>query len=343
MCDINDNPIKLSVKWNGKEYDIPELSPSDSVAMLKIAIENATGVRPERQKLLNVKFQGKVATDNFTLSDLNLKPNLKIMMMGSLEEAIEGARTKPDVGDEVINDLDIEEEEVDVENQEIYLAKINKRVRDYKINVLSEPRPGKKLLVLDIDYTLFDHRSVAETGYELMRPFLHEFLTSAYEDYDIVIWSATGMKWIEEKMRLLGVSTHQDYKIMFYLDYLAMITVHTAKYGTIDVKPLGVIWGKYPQYSSKNTIMFDDIRRNFIMNPKSGLKIRPFRQAHLNRDRDRELLHLSTYLRDIAQYCEDFDQLNHKKWEKYKPDKNRTQHAGSKRKAEDSAPSTPKE
>lgn len=47
---------------------------------------------------------------------------------------------------------------------QIYLAKINKRVRDYKINVLNEPRVGKKLLVLDIDYTLFDHRSVAETG-----------------------------------------------------------------------------------------------------------------------------------------------------------------------------------
>ncbi|XP_026492428.2 ubiquitin-like domain-containing CTD phosphatase 1 [Vanessa tameamea] len=335
MCDLNDNPIKLSVKWNGKEYELPELSPSDSVAMLKIAIENATGVRPERQKLLNVKFQGKVATDNFTLSVLNLKPNLKIMMMGSLEEAIEGARTKPDVGDEVINDLDIEEEEVDIENQEIYLTKINKRVRDYKINVLNEPRPGKRLLVLDIDYTLFDHRSVAETGYELMRPYLHEFLTSAYEDYDIVIWSATGMKWIEEKMKLLGVTTHPDYKIMFYLDYLAMITVHTAKYGTIDVKPLGVIWGKYPQYTSKNTIMFDDIRRNFIMNPKNGLKIRPYRQAHLNRERDRELLLLSNYLREIAYYSEDFDSINHKKWEKYRPEKYRTQ-AGNKRKAEDS-------
>lgn len=59
MCDINESSIKLSVKWNGKEYDIPEFSTSDSVAMLKIAIENATGVRPERQKLLNVKFQGK--------------------------------------------------------------------------------------------------------------------------------------------------------------------------------------------------------------------------------------------------------------------------------------------
>lgn len=48
------------------------------------------------------------------------------------------------------------------------------------MKVLNEPRPGKKLLVLDIDYTLFDHRSAAETGNELMRPFLHEFLTSAY-------------------------------------------------------------------------------------------------------------------------------------------------------------------
>ncbi len=39
---------------------------------------------------------------------------------------------------------------------------------------------GKKLLVLDIDYTLFDHRSEAQTGTELMRPFLHEFLAQAY-------------------------------------------------------------------------------------------------------------------------------------------------------------------
>ena len=68
-----------------------------------------------------------------------------------------------------------------------------------------------------------------------MRPYLHEFLTCAYEDYDIVIWSATGMKWIEEKMKLLGVSTHQSYKIMFYLDSLAMISVHTPKYGVIEV------------------------------------------------------------------------------------------------------------
>jgi ubiquitin-like domain-containing CTD phosphatase 1 len=51
----------------------------------------------------------------------------------------------------------------------------------------------------------------------------------------------------------------------------------------MQVKPLGVIWGKFPQYSQRNTIMFDDLRRNFLMNPQSGLRIRPFREVG-NRD-----------------------------------------------------------
>jgi len=82
------------------------------------------------------------------------------------------------------------------------------------------------------------------------------------------------------------------------------------------VKPLGVIWGKYPQYSPKNTIMFDDIRRNFLMNPSNGLRIKPFRQAHLNRDSDKELLRLSQYLTLIASE-EDFSALDHRHWDKY--------------------------
>ena len=67
-----------------------------------------------------------------------------------------------------------------------------------------------------------------------------------------------------------------------------------------DCKPLGWLWAKYEQYSEKNTIMFDDLRRNFVMNPENGLKIRPFRKAHLNRDTDRELVGLTKYLLAIA-------------------------------------------
>lgn len=155
------------------------------------------------------------------------------MMMGSLEEDIAEASRAPEDVPDVVNDLELEE--IAIENQEIYLSKVEKRIKEYDIKMLSDPRPDKKLLVLDIDYTLFDHNSPAETGAELMRPYLHEFLESAYEDYDIVIWSGTGMKWIEEKMKLLGVSTNPNYKILFYLDSLAMISVHTQKDGIRDV------------------------------------------------------------------------------------------------------------
>lgn len=35
------------------------------------------------------------------------------------------------------------------------LLKVSRRVKEYKVEVLNPPREGKKLLVLDVDYTLF--------------------------------------------------------------------------------------------------------------------------------------------------------------------------------------------
>ncbi|XP_059615951.1 ubiquitin-like domain-containing CTD phosphatase 1 [Phlebotomus argentipes] len=322
LCGIMSGlkEIKIIVKWSGKEYEIGDLTEQDTVALLKHEICKRTNVQPNRQKLLNLKYKGKFASDDIRLSALEIKPNFKLMMVGSIEADIEEVCTVPEEED-VIDDFETSNpfEEQSYDKQEVYLSKVSKRIRDYKIEMRNQPREGKKLLVLDIDYTLFDHRSTAEQGTELMRPFLHEFLTSAHQNYDIVIWSATGMRWIEEKMRLLGVSTNENYKILFYLDSGAMISIYTGDHGVIDVKPLGVIWGKFKQYSAKNTIMFDDIRRNFLMNPRSGLRIRPFRQAHVNRSTDRELLKLAVYLKDIAEHCEDFTKLDHRKWEHYKP------------------------
>ncbi|XP_034937252.1 ubiquitin-like domain-containing CTD phosphatase 1 [Chelonus insularis] len=305
---------KITVKWNGTEYVINDLQNSDTLQILKARIYEETGVRPDRQKLLNLKCKD----DEQTIEKLNMKPGFKIMMMGSREEDIAEASKAPENMKEVINDLDTEqEEEVELENMEVHLDKIKKRIETYKVEVLNPPRENKKLLVLDIDYTLFDHRSVASSGIELMRPYLHEFLTRAYKHYDIVIWSATSMKWINEKMKLLGVTDNPNYKIAFHLDCQAMISVYSKERGLIDVKPLGVIWGKFPAYSPRNTIMFDDIRKNFIMNPGSGLKIKAFREAHLNRDKDTELLKLAHYLEQIAD-VDDFQTLDHRKWQDYK-------------------------
>lgn len=121
-------------------------------------------------------------------------------------------------------------------------------------------------------------------------------------------------------MQELHVSTNPNYKLCMLLDDLAMITVDTPKYGVIEVKPLGVLWGKFPHWSKTNTVMVDDCRRNFIMNPQNGLKIRPYKNAHTSRSTDCELQHLSDYLKHIAQ-LQDFSEVNHKHWERYRSKK----------------------
>lgn len=54
----NDNEYKIIVKWSGKEYEIVEVTENDTVGALKNSIQKQTGVRPERQKLLNLKYKG---------------------------------------------------------------------------------------------------------------------------------------------------------------------------------------------------------------------------------------------------------------------------------------------
>jgi ubiquitin-like domain-containing CTD phosphatase 1 len=309
---------EIEIKWNGQTFKISNLLQSQTVNDLKAELYKLTEVLPERQKILGLKTQtGANASDHTILDEIKLKPGTKLIMMGSKETTISDVNKKPENLPVVVDDLDVEPDEIAVQNREENLAKISRRLTDYKIKVLNEPRPNKKLLVLDIDYTLFDHVSHAEKASELMRPYLHEFLTSAYEDFDIVIWSATSYKWIEVKMNELGVSKHTDYKIVFYLDCAAMISVYIQEHGLLDCKPLKVIWDKYPDfYSSRNTIMFDDIRRNFLMNPQNGLKILPFKNAHSNRETDRELYKLSLYLKKIAR-LDDLSELKHKHWDRH--------------------------
>jgi ubiquitin-like domain-containing CTD phosphatase 1 len=70
-------------------------------------------------------------------------------------------------------------------------------------------------------------------------------------------------------------------------------------------------------YNDKNTIMFADLRRNFVMNPQNGLVIKPFNVAHSNRATDQELPKLTQYLLSIAE-LEDISKLDHSKWSRKK-------------------------
>lgn len=202
ITKMSDLFVEIEIKWNNQVFKPANLLASQTVNDLKIELYKLTQVLPERQKILGLKTSsGSMATDDTLLQDLKFKAGTKFMMMGSREESISDVNKKPENLPEVIDDFDIEpSSEVCLHEREEYLNKIAKRVNEYKIQMFNEPREGKKLLVLDIDYTLFDHVSSAERASQLMRPYLHEFLTQAYDDYDIVIWSATSYKWIEVKM-----------------------------------------------------------------------------------------------------------------------------------------------
>lgn len=144
--------------------------------------------------------------------------------------------------------------------------------------------------VLDIDYTLFDLSSTAERAEELARPGLHEFLATAYaHNFDLVIWSATSIKWVELKMRELGCLSNEQYKIVCLLDARAMLTVHSPHYGVYNCKPLAYVWAKFQGvYTEDNTLMVDDLRRNYVLNKQQGLVIKPYKRR-AGRKADREL------------------------------------------------------
>ena len=129
------------------------------------------------------------------------------------------------------------------------------------------------------------------------------------------------MKWIEMKLKELCVSNHPDFKITLCMDYTGMVTIADPSSGgkgrgVFDCKPLQVLWERYPMYSPSNTIMFDDLKRNYVLNRQNGLVIRPFKWALTSGKEDRELLRLKAYLLKIAE-LDTLGELDHKKWEHY--------------------------
>ncbi|CAH8577282.1 unnamed protein product [Schistosoma rodhaini] len=351
---MSDTAIHLQLKYNGQPIIIDCLSSEHNISDLKEELFKLTRVLPKNQKILGLRTTNNdPVVDSTTLSCLVLKPGTKLMLIGSTQEEILKVNNTEDSPD-VVDDFDFKEEDIQLCNVAENIEKVARRCKAYHPRKLCEFRDGKKLLVLDIDYTIFDHLTPAESVHQLARPHLIEFLTRAYVYYDIAIWSATSMTWILAKLGQLGIiplhvaktfqhrnnitdgtsSTNNNsvlsedlnttddqhnksFRIALILDSSDMISVNFTEHGIKEVKPLAVIWNNHPQWGPHNTIMFDDVRRNFIMNPQSGLRIRSYRDAHVNCSRDHELLRLIKYLELIALNEQDFTQLNHNHWDRY--------------------------
>lgn len=310
---------KVQLSWKGKTLDV-ELTLEDDFEAFRWKVCALTAVLPVRQRYFGIAK--KVIEDgDLCCATLGLGTKTKkVQMVGNPEEDLvpfDPSQMETDF----VDDNDNNEAEVAPELREENLKKLNNRIETTKVEELNPAREGKRLLVLDVDYTLFDHLSSVESTLEQTRPFLHEFLRSAYAHYDIVIWSATSMKWVELKCREMGMlEKESDYKLRFLLDERPMITIyadHRGKKRVHRVKPLEFIWRRFPMYTAANTIMFDDCSHNFALNKQSGLKIKPFANCHVARATDQELLLLASYLELIARTVPDFRELNHSKWKQF--------------------------
>lgn len=137
---------EITFKWNGNDYKLSNLLESNSINDLKNELYKLTNVMPERQKLLGLKTNaGQIVTNETLLIDLKYKSGTKIMMMGTCEEKIKDINEIPENMPEIIDDFDIGKnaDEIELHNKEENLAKINRRVKEYKINILNDPRPNK--------------------------------------------------------------------------------------------------------------------------------------------------------------------------------------------------------
>ncbi|KAL0946814.1 hypothetical protein HGRIS_012983 [Hohenbuehelia grisea] len=225
---------------------------------------------------------------------------------------------------DVVNDLDVDVSDNSAaaaayKRDRRNIRKVDEATKKLQLNIIYPIRPGKRLLVLDIDYTILDTKPLTTGSLppaECARPRLHEFLEAIYPYYDICIWSQTSWVWLETKLVELGmIGANRNYQISFVLDKTSMFTVFSErdnKSWTHSVKALQIIWNHFPQFNASNTIHIDDLSRNFALNPKEGLKISAFKNAHTpEAQADRELDKLARYLTYIVN-IPDFRALRHK-------------------------------
>ncbi|KII88126.1 hypothetical protein PLICRDRAFT_612640 [Plicaturopsis crispa FD-325 SS-3] len=328
--------IHLQFTWSGKPFAL-DVAESDRVFDLKALLQSLTDVPPERQKILGL-VKGKLPPDQERVSDLKLSAGKKFTLIGTPEGHEIKDPSQLEFLPDVVNDLDVDFTENPVaadayRNDQRNIRKVREMTKKLKdLHVINPLRDGKKLLVLDLDYTILDTKPLTTGALppsECARPGLHAFLEAVYPWYDICIWSQTSWIWLETKLVELGMlGSDRTYKISFVLDKTTMFTVFTERAGkpyTHSVKPLQIIWNKFPQFSAKNTIHIDDLSsssyppqsRNFALNPPQGLKISPFKDAHTEHALgDRELEKLTRYLVHIAQTKPDWtaDDVKHNEW-----------------------------
>jgi len=178
---LEDVWITLKFTWSAKEYTVT-IAESDRVLDLKDKLFATTNVPNERQKILGL-VKGKLPDDYVRVADMKFAATKKFTLVGT-PVGDEFKEVSADQLPDVVNDLDLQLDAASAEARSMAhdkrnLRKIQEAAKNLSVNIMYPLRPGKKLLVLDLDYTLLDTKpltSGALPAEECMRPGLHEFL-----------------------------------------------------------------------------------------------------------------------------------------------------------------------
>ncbi|SAM83994.1 uncharacterized protein UBRO_06329 [Ustilago bromivora] len=330
--------IGFSIKYQGSMLSA-RLAEDETVGDLKAILFSMTDVPPESQKLLGM-VKGKQPSDVTLLgtipyapaalrarptaakaetttkdtaaeADQACKPTVQFTLLGTPEagrfkdQAAPTSLSSDQVdANEDLDYLDLpkaEEPKLKPHQDSKYRAKLEKTIQRFSdFPIINPPRPGKKLLVLDLDYCIADTKRLLDPNSPASlaaRPGLHEMLKAVYPYYDICVWSQTSWRWLEVKLIELNMLGNPDYSISFVIDRTPMFKIQS-KAGTHEVKALEFIWRRWPDvYGPHNTIHIDDLSRNFAMNPRNGLKIKPYKDSP---NFDTEFIGLRRYLLQLA-------------------------------------------
>lgn len=338
--DVPSAPmIGFSIKYQGSMLSA-RLPEDETVGDLKAILFSMTDVPPESQKLLGMVKCKQPSDDTplgtipYAPAALRARPAAaaktetptkdtaaaaeqvcKITVQFTLLGTPEAGRFKDQAaptslsGDQVdanedLNYLDLpkaEEPKLKPHEDPKNRAKLEKTIQRFSdFPIINAPRPGKKLLVLDLDYCIADTKRLLNPNSPASlaaRPGLHELLKAAYPYYDICVWSQTSWRWLEVKLIELNMLGNPDYNISFVIDRTPMFKIQSPA-GKHEVKALEFIWRRWPDvYGPHNTIHIDDLSRNFAMNPRNGLKIKPYRDSP---NFDTEFIGLRRYLLQLA-------------------------------------------
>lgn len=186
--------VQLDFTWCGKSYAL-HIADSDRVFDLKTALYNLTKVPPERQKILGL-VKGKLPPDQGRIADLRLITGKKFTLIGTPEGDEIKDPSQLEFLPDVVNDLDVDFSDdpaasAAYKNDQRNIRKVKEATEKLEVNIIHPLRQGKKLLVLDIDYTILDTKPLTSGSLppaECARPGLHEFLEEVYPHYDICIW-----------------------------------------------------------------------------------------------------------------------------------------------------------